>query len=83
MLAFENKRYKTVHTGYDLPKVKTKDYNVTTDWGNLFDKLFKNYIKTNENIRRGDIKKKITEMISNYPYLKGNYVLITIDISKQ
>ena len=73
MLTFENKRYKTVHTGYDLPKVNIKDYNVTTDWRNLFDKLFKNYIKTNENVRRGDIKEKITEIISNYPYLCANY----------
>ena len=41
VLSFENKTYREVHTGYYLPKVEIKNYNVMIDGKNLFDQPVK------------------------------------------
>ena len=38
VLSIENEDDRTGHTGYCLPKVETKDYNVKNDGRNFFDK---------------------------------------------
>ena len=58
VLYFVNKNEKSTHTGYYLPKVDIKDYNVKIDDRNVFDQSIntKNTInintKTYENIRK-------------------------------
>ena len=44
--------YRTSHPTYYLPKVEIKDYNVTIDGKNFFDKPINSKLKTYENIRR-------------------------------
>ena len=41
VLLFESENYRKVHTGYCLPKLEIKDYNVMTDGQNLFDQPVK------------------------------------------
>ena len=41
VLSFENKSDRIVYTGYFLPKVKIKDYNVVIDGRNFFDQPIK------------------------------------------
>ena len=50
-LSFENENGRTSHSGYYLPKVEIKDYNVKIDAKNFFDQPINNDIKTYENIR--------------------------------
>ena len=47
VLSFKNRK---AHTGYFLPKVEIKDYNVMIDGQNFLDQLVKNDIRTNDNI---------------------------------
>ena len=49
---FENEEDIKVHTGYYLPKVKIKNYNVKIDGKNLFDQLVKSDMKTYDNIQK-------------------------------
>ena len=52
VLSFENENDRTSHSTYYLPKVEIKDYNVTIDGKNFFDKPINSKLKTYENIRR-------------------------------
>ena len=52
VLSFENENDRTEHTGYYLPKVEIKDYNVKIDGKNFFDQSMNNDIKIYENIRK-------------------------------
>ena len=52
VLSFENKKDKTSHSTYYLPKVEIKDYNVMIDGRNFFDQLINSMNKTYENIRK-------------------------------
>ena len=52
VLYFVNKNEKSIHTGYYLPKVDIKDYNVKIDDRNVFDQSINDYTKTYENIRK-------------------------------
>ena len=51
VLTFENNVDRTGHTGYFLPKVKIKDYNVIIDGENFFDQPVKNDLTIYDNIR--------------------------------
>ena len=48
----KNENGRTSHSGYYLPKVEIKDYNVKIDGKNFFDQPINNCIKTYENIRK-------------------------------
>ena len=52
VLSFENKTDREVHTGYHIPKVEIKDYNVIIDERKFFDQPIKNDLKTFDNIRK-------------------------------
>ena len=44
-MSFENENNKTTHTGYYLPKVEIKDYNVKIGGKNFFDQPIKKMLK--------------------------------------
>ena len=46
VLPFEDNTHRTRHTGYFLPKVEIKDYNVLIDGQNFFDQSLKNDLRT-------------------------------------
>ena len=52
VLAFESDAQRIVHTGYYLPNVEIKDYNVMINGENFFDQPIKNKETTYENIRK-------------------------------
>ena len=84
--AFENDAQRTVHSGYYLPNVEIKNYNVMINGENFFDQPIKDTKVTYENIRkvatgRGD--DHITGCLLDYPYFKDSYKMIAVDLSKQ
>ena len=86
MLLFENVAGKTRHTGYFLPKVELKDYNVKIDGRHSFDQPINNHIKTYESIRKittGQEDDYTIGCLLNYPYFKEKYKIIAIYLSKQ
>ena len=86
VLSFENENDRTEHSGYYLPKVKIKDYNVYVDDKNFFDQPINNDIKTYANIRKigtGQGEDYTTGCLLDYPSFKNNYKMIAIDLSKQ
>ena len=52
VLAFEGDAQRIVNTGYYLPNVEIKDYNIMINCENLFDQPIKNNKVTYENIRK-------------------------------
>ena len=46
VLSFENENGRTANTGYYLPKVRIKDYNVKISGKNFFDQPINNDTKT-------------------------------------
>ena len=50
VLLFRNKDDRTAHTKYYIPSVQIKDYNVMSDGKKFFDQLFKNNLRTYDNI---------------------------------
>ena len=86
VLSFENENDRTSHSTYYLPKVEIKDYNVMIDGRNFFDQAIDNMNKTYENIRKiaiGYGDDYTTGCLLDYCYLKENYKMIAIDLSKQ
>ena len=86
VLAFENDTQRTSHSGYYLPNVEIKNYNVIINGENQF---FDQPIKYNEvaykNIRKiatGKGDDYSTGCLLDYPYFKDSYELIAIDLSK-
>ena len=81
VLSFENEDDRKVHTGYYLPKVEIKDYNVQIDDQSV-----------QSNIRAYDIIHKITTSqgddytagsLLDYNYLNEHYKMIVVDLTKQ
>ena len=52
VLVFENDTQRTSHSGYYLPNVEIKDYNIVINGENIFDQPIKNNKVTYENIRK-------------------------------
>ena len=76
VLSFGNGGDREIHTGYYLPKVETKYYNVMTDRKNFCDGPVKNDIRTYDNIQKisthqGD--DYTTRSLLNYHYFKTHY----------
>ena len=71
-LGFENDAQKTLHSGYYLPNVELKDYNVMINGENFFDQPVKDNKTTYENIRKiatGQGDDYTTGCLLDYPYL--------------
>ena len=86
VLSFESDDDRRSHSNYYLPKVEVKDYNVMIDGKNLFDQPKNNHIKTYENITKtatGQGDDYATGCLLDYLYCKGNYKMISINLSKQ
>ena len=86
VLAFENDAQRTSHSGFYLPIVKLKDYNIIINGENVFDQPIKNNKVTYENIRKiatdqGD--DYTTGCLLDYLYFKDSYKVIAVDLSKQ
>ena len=85
-LSFENEDERRSHSDHYLQKVQIKDYNVMIDGKSFFDQPINNDFKTYENIRKiatGQGDDYTTGCLLDYPYLKENYKMIAIDLSKQ
>ena len=66
--------------------MKIKDYNVMIDGRIFFDQPIKNDLRTYDNIRKmaiGQGDDYTTGCYLDYSYIKNNYKLIVIDLSKQ
>ena len=86
VLAFENDAQRTSHSGYYLPNVEIKDYNIMINGENFFDQPIKNNKGTYENIRKiataqGD--DYTTGCLLDYSYFIDTYKMIAVDLSKQ
>ena len=86
VLAFEGDTQRTSHSGYCLPNVEIKDYNIMINGENVFDQPIKNKKTTYENIRKiatdqGD--DYTTGCLLDYPYFMDTYKMIAVDLSKQ
>ena len=86
VLAFESDTQRTSHSGYYLPNVKIKDYNIMINGENFFDQPIKNNKVTYENIRKiatGQGDDYTTGCLLDYPYFVDTYRMIAVDLSKQ
>ena len=86
VLAFENDKQRTTHSGYYLLNVEIKNYNVVINGENFFDQTIKNDKVTYENIRKiatGQGYDYTTGCLLDYPYFEDSYKMIAIDLSKQ
>ena len=86
ILPFSNGIQITSRTGYYLPNVELKDYNIMINVENVFDQLIKNNKVTYENIRKiaiGQGDGYTTSCLLDYPNFKDSYKMITVDLSKQ
>ena len=86
VLAFEGDTQRTSHSGYYLPNVEIKDYNIMIHGENFFDQPIKNNKVTYENIRKiatGQGDDYTTRCLLDYPYFMDTYKMIAVDLSKQ
>ena len=86
VLAFENDTQRTSHSGYYLPNIEIKDYNIMINGESFFDKPVKNNKVTYENIRKiatGQGDDYTAGCLLDYPYFKDSYKMIAVDLSKQ
>ena len=86
VLAFENDNQSTSNGQYYLPTVEIKDDNIMINGENFFDQPIKNNKVTYNNIRKiatGQRDDYTTGCLLDYPYFKGTYKMIAVDLSKQ
>ena len=86
VLAFENDTQKISHSGYYLPNVELKNYNVMINGENLFDQPVEDNKATYENIRKiatGQRDDYTAGCLLYYPYFKDSYKMIAVDLRKQ
>ena len=86
VLAFENDTLRTSHSGYYLPNVEIKDYNIMINGENFFDQPLKKNKVTYENIRNiatGQGDDYTTDCLLDYPYFKDSYKMTAVDLSKE
>ena len=86
ILAFENGTERTSHSGYYLPNVELKDYNIMINGEDFFDQPVKYYKVTYGNIRKiatGQGDDYTTGCLLDYPYFKDSYKMIAADLRQQ
>ena len=70
---FENQKDRKVNTGYNLPKLEIKGYNVLIDGKNFFNMPVKSSLRTYDNIREiatGQEDDYTTACFPDYNYFK-------------
>ena len=85
VLAFESDTQRTSHSGYYIPNVELKGYNVMINGETFFDQPIKNNKVTYEHIRKiatGQENNYTTGCLLDYPYFKDSYKMIAVDLSK-
>ena len=86
VLAFESDAQRTLHSGYYLPNVELKYFNVMTNGENFFEQPVSNNKVTNEKVRKistGQGDDYTTGCLLDYSYFKVSYKMIAVDLSKQ
>ena len=86
VLAFENDARRKSHSGYYLPNVELKDYNIMINGENSFDQPVKDNKVTYENIRKIATSQGVdytSGCLLDYPNFKDSYKIIAVDLSKQ
>ena len=86
VLPFANDAQRTSHSGYHIPNVEIKNYNIMINGENFFDQPIKNNKVTYENIRKiatGQGDDYTTDCLLDYPYFMNTYKMIAVDLSKQ
>ena len=86
ILAFENDTQRTSHSGYYLPNVDIKNYNIVINGENFFDQPIKSKKITYNNIGKIDTgygDDYTTDCLLDYPYFIETYKIIAVDLSKQ
>ena len=86
VLAFQGDTQRTSHSGYYLPNVEIKDYNIVINGENFFDQPIKNNKVPYENIRKiatGQGDDYTNGCLLDYPYFMDTYKMIAVDLSKQ
>ena len=86
VLAFENDAQRTSHSGYYIPNVEVKDYNIMINGENFLDQPIKNNKVIYENIRKiatGQGDDYTTGCLLDYSYFIDTYKMIAVDLSKQ
>ena len=81
VLAVENDTQRTSHTGYYLPNVESKDYNIVINRENVFDQPVKSDKVTYANIRKIATGQGDDGCLLDYPYFKDSYRMIAVDLS--
>ena len=86
IFAFENDTKRTSHSGYYLPSVEIKSYNIVINGENFFDQPIKKKKITYHNVRKiatGYGDDYATGCLLDYPYFIETYKMIAVDLSKQ
>ena len=86
VLAFEYDTQRTSHSGYYLPNVEIKDYNITIHGENFFDQPIKNNKVTYEKITKiatGQGDDYTAGCLLDYSYFMGTYKMIAVYLSKK
>ena len=86
VLAFEGDTQRTSQSGYCLPNVEIKDYNIIVNGENFFDQPIKNNKVTYENVTKiatGQGDDYTIGCLLDYLYLMDTYKKIAVDLSKQ
>ena len=86
VLAIEDDAQITSNKRFCIPNIEIKDYNVTIDGKNFFDKPIKDNKVTYENIRKittGQGDEYTTGCLLDYIYFKNHYKMIAVDLRKQ
>ena len=86
VLAFECDAQRIAHTGYYLPNVEIKDYNVMINDEHFLDQPIKNKKTTYENIKKiatGQGDDYTTGCLLDYSYFMDTYKMIAVYLSKQ
>ena len=86
VLAFEDDAQRKVHSGYYLPNVEIKKYNVMINGENFFDQPIKHNKVTYKNVRKvatGKGDDYTTGCLLDYTYFRDNYKMIAVDLSRQ
>ena len=86
VLAFGDDAQRKVHSGYYIPNVVIKNYNVMINEEKFFDQPIKDNKVTYENFRKvakGKGDDHTTGCLLDYTYFRDNYKMIAVDLSRQ
>ena len=86
VLPFENTAQRTSNSGYYLPNIELKDYNVMINRDDFFDQPVKDNKVIYESITKiatGQGHDYITGGLLDYPHFKDSYKMFAVDFRKQ